>query len=210
MSKRIALLLTISAALLGSTLSPPVATAAEDAHGAAQHAGEATAEKPALLDWDLGTAFWSIIVFVILLTILRFTAWKPILDGLQQREKYIQDSLASAKQQREEAESLVADHIARLEKARDEATAIVDEGRRDAEEMRKRIQAEAKAEAQDIAERAKRDIGLARDDAVKQLHDEVIVLAASVAGKMIHREVDADEHKSLLDESLAELGRMNN
>lgn len=166
--------------------------------------------SPSLFAGDLGNLIWTLVIFVLVLVVLGKFAWGPILKVLQTREEFIRDSLTKAKEEREESHRALADYMAQIEKAKDEATAIVDEGRRDAEEMRKRIQAEAKAEAQAIAERAKRDIGLARDHAVKQLHDEVIVLAASVAGKMIRREVNAEEHKSLLDESLAELGRMNN
>src|SRR5262249_23112095 len=60
-------------------------------------------EKPALLHWDVGSALWSIVVFVILLIILRAAAWKPILQGLQERERFIAESIASAKREREAA-----------------------------------------------------------------------------------------------------------
>lgn len=173
-------------------------------------AGDADGAAPSLFTGDLGNFIWTLVIFVLVLVVLGKFAWGPILKVLQTREEFIRDSLTKAKQEREESQRVLADYKTQVENAKDEATAIVEEGRRDAEETRKRIQAAAKAEAQDIADRAKRDIGLARDQAVKELHDEVIVLAASVAGKMIRREVNADEHKSLLDESLTELGRMNN
>ena len=186
----------------------PVLLAAGDepgeSHGDAAHG----AEKPALLEWDIGAAFWSIVVFVILLVVLRMVAWKPILSGLQHREAFIRDSIADAKRERQEAEKLLADYKTQLEKARDEATALVDEGRRDAVETRKRIHAEAKTEADAIVVRAKKDIGLARDDAIRKLHDQTIMLATTIAGKMIQRELRADDHRSLLDESLAELQQM--
>jgi len=167
-------------------------------------------ETVSLFAGDLGNAFWTLLIFLLVFAVLAKFAWGPILKVLQTREAFIRDSLTKAKEEREESHRILADYTAQIEKAKDDATAIVEEGRRDAEETRKRIHAEAKTEAQAIADRAKREISLARDDAVKQLHDEVIVLAASVAGKMIHREVSPDEHKMLLDESLAELGRMNN
>lgn len=173
----------------------------DDAHGP---------PKPALLEWDIGTAFWSVIVFVILLTILRATAWKPVLSGLQQRERFITDSLAKAKHEREASEKLLADYEARLKKAHDEAHAIVDEGRRDAEELRKRIQGEAKTEADAIISRARRDIQIARDDAIKQLNDQAIMLATNIASKIVRKELTAHDHQQLLDESLTELSRTSN
>ena len=174
-------------------------------------AGDTHAEQTReLLHWDFGAALWSIFVFVILLIILRISAWKPILAALNQRESSIKASIADARREREESQKLLAEYTARLEKAREEATSIVEEGRRDGEETRKRLNAEAQKEADARLERAKKDIALARDDAVKQLHDQTIVLAAAIAGKMLRRELKLSDHKDLLDESLGELGRMNN
>ena len=79
----------------------------------------------------------------------------------------------------------------------------------DGEEAKKRLLAEAKSEGDKMVARAKHEIELARDDAVKQLHDQTVILATSIAGKMIHRELTAGDHKKLLDEALAELSKMN-
>ena len=204
MARRLRLVLPVILPLLVMGLAQ-VAMASGGEHAAGQaHA------KPGVLDWDFGAALWTIFVFVILLLILRLTAWKPILTGLTQREEFIRKSLDDAKREREQAERLLADYTAKLEQAKDQAAEVVEEGRRDGEETRRRIGAEAKAEAEAIIERAKRDIGLARDEAVRQLHEETIVLATTIAGKMIRRELSAADHQALLDESLSEMGRMNN
>lgn len=181
----------------------------EGAHEDAHESGHEAVDKPALLHWDLGSAFWSIVVFVILLAVLRFSAWKPILDGLHKREEFIRESLASAKREREEADKQLAEYEEKLRKSREEATAIVDEGRRDAEEVKKRIVADAKAEAHAAAGRAKKDIKLARDAAVKQLHDQTILLATNVAGKIVRKELAEGDHKELVDEALAEMRGLN-
>ncbi len=198
-----------TAALAGDSPDPQTDAghAADASHGGGhdEPADAHGASKPELLDWDFGSAFWSVIVFVILLAILRATAWKPILQGLEQREKFIHDSLASAKRDREESERLLAEHAAKLQKAREEATAIVEHGRRDAEEVRKRIHVEAKSEADAIVARAMKDIQVARDDAIKKLHDETIQLASSIASKVVRRELSSGDHQRLLDEALEEL-----
>lgn len=187
------------------------APAAAAGHDGAGHGDEAHgADKPSLLQWDFGSAFWSVIVFVILLVILRATAWKPILTGLQQRESFISESLTKARQEREASEKLLADYTRKLDEARREASAIVDEGRRDAEEVRKRVQGEAKAEADAIVARARRDIQMATDDALKKLQDQSVMLAANMASKIVRKELSAGDHQRLLQESLAELGQVNN
>lgn len=198
---------TFALALVVTFSATSMSFAADPQHGA-EHADQA--EKPALLQWDLGSAFWSIVVFVMLLTVLRFTAWRPIMEGLQKREQFIRESLESAKREREQAERVMADYTEKLNRAREEATAIVDEGRRDAEEVRKRIHVEAKQEADAMVARARKEISLARDHAVKDIYDQTIVLATSVAGKIVRKELSAGDHRTLIDESLAEIGRLNN
>lgn len=199
-----------NACAFGSDPAPgdtPKAAAHEgEAHGDDAHG----ADKPTLLQWDFGSAFWSVIVFVILLVILRATAWKPILKGLQQREMFIADSLAKAKHEREESEKLLAEYTKRIHDARHEASTIVDEGRRDAEEVRKRVHAEAKTEADAIVARAKRDIQIATDDALKKLQDQSVMLAANMASKIVRKELSAGDHQRLLQESLSELAQANN
>jgi len=175
-------------------------SAGHDAHDS--HGGEPASP---LLSFDPGQAIWSIVVFLILLGILRAFAWKPILQGLQTREKFIHDALEDAKRQRVEAEATLKRYMEQVNHAREEALAIVEEGRRDAEAVRKRTQDEARTEAHTMLERAKRELGLARDDAVKVLYQQSIELASQMAGKIVKKQLQPGDHQALLDESLKEI-----
>lgn len=64
-------------------------------------------EKGGLLDVNPGLIFWTIITFLILLFILKKTAWKPILQALKEREDNIRASLEKAEQARKEAEEIL-------------------------------------------------------------------------------------------------------
>jgi len=189
------------AVILSAGLQPSLLVAAsEGGHGEAE---------VSLFAGDLGNAFWTLLIFLLVLGVLAKFAWGPVLKGLQKREAFIRDSLLSAKQQNEQAQRQLAEYTEKLNKAREEATAIVEEGRRDAEEVRKRIVAEAKAEAEAAVRRAKKDIELARDAAVKQLHDQTILLATSIAGKIVRQELKPQDHARLMDEALQEMGGLN-
>lgn len=189
------------------TPAEPAGDAAQVEHEAAagEHGDAAHEAKPPLLQFDPGAAIWTIIVFVLLLILLRATAWKPILRVLNDREAFIRESIEHAKREREASEKLLAEYKAQLDQARSEATAIVDEGRRDAEVVRKRLQDEARAEADALLQRARREIGLARDTAIKELYDKTAELAVQVAGQVISKELSADDHRRLVDESLAQM-----
>ncbi|MEK6677133.1 MAG: F0F1 ATP synthase subunit B [Planctomycetota bacterium] len=177
-------------------------------HGEQPH-GEEHVAKPPLLDWDVGSAFWSIVVFVILLVVLRATAWKPILRAMQDRENFIRDSLDQAKKNREESEVKLKEYSDKIVRAHAEASAIVDEGRRDAEVLKKKIEDAGKKEAAAIVERARKEVGLATDSAIRELYTLSAKLATEVASRIIQKELDGKQHERLIQESIAELGKLH-
>ena len=76
------------------------------------------------------------------------------------------------------------------------------EARRDAEVLKRKFDEEAKVEAAATLERAKREIGVATDTAVKELYSLSAELATGVAAKLIRKELDAKDHERLIAESI--------
>jgi F-type H+-transporting ATPase subunit b len=154
---------------------------------------------------DLGNAIWTVVIFLIVLFVLGKYAWGPLLSSLQEREKFIHDALSRAKEDREAAEARLKEYEARLGAARAEATAIVEEGRRDGEAVKARIEGEAREEAERMIERAKREIGIAKDTAVKELYVLAGRLATDAASRIIRKELSASDHERLVAEAIAAL-----
>ena len=181
-----ALAIATTASLFGST----VAVAAEGA------------DQPNIFTGDLGNIIWSLATFLVVLIVLGKFAWGPILGALQKREEFIRDSLQQAKRDREAAEARLKEYGDKLDAAKREATAIVDEGRRDAEVVKRKIEEEAKAEADRLIARAKREIGVATETAVNELYTIGARLATDVASKIITKELSPKDHERLIEESL--------
>ncbi len=173
--------------------------AAEDAHGGA---------TPSLFTGDLGNAVWTLVIFLLVVFVLGKFAWKPLLGALQKREEFIRDSLKDAKRDREESERLLAEHRAQMNRARDEAAQIVEESRRAAEALRHKLEADAHREAEQIVTRAREEIGLARDAAVKEIFDVAAELATDAAGRILRKELSPADHSALVQQSIAELRKM--
>jgi F-type H+-transporting ATPase subunit b len=152
---------------------------------------------------DVGNALWTLVIFALVLFILGKYAWGPILAALQSREAFIRESLEKAKHEREAAEALLRDYEQRLANARAEATAIVEEGRRDAEAVRLRIEEQARQEGELMIERAKRAIQIATDTATKELYALAARLATEMAGRILGRELTAQDHERLIAEAIA-------
>ena len=166
---------------------------------AAEKAGE---QAPSLLAGDLGNSFWTLVIFVVVLVVLGKFAWGPILSGLQNRETFIREALESAKRDRESAEARLKEYEQKLAASRGEATAIVEEGRRDAEMVKRRIEAAAKEEADKTIERAKREIQIATDTATKELYTLSAKLATQLAAQVIGRELSPQDHQRLISQAI--------
>jgi len=181
-------------AVLALGVYPAVALATEG-HG----------EKPNLFDADIGNFVITLIIFGLVVAILGKYAWRPLLKVLNERERFIETSIADARSEREKAEQLLGQYQAQLEKARADASAIVDEGRRDAEVVRQRILEEARREQTEAAERARREIQLATESAIRELYDRTAELSVDVAARVLKKELTPADHQRLIGESIAEI-----
>ena len=96
---------------------------------------------------DIGTIFWMLLMFIILLVILKKFAWKPILNALDNREKSIEDSLRSADRAREEMEQLKADNEKIMAEARLERDNMLKETKQTSEKILSQAREKASEEA---------------------------------------------------------------
>lgn len=158
---------------------------------------------------DLGNAIWTLVIFVLVVVVLGKFAWGPLLNALQQREQFIRNSLQEAKDDREAAEARLREYETRLQEATNEATQIVEEGRQDAERAKARIEETARTEADKMLERARREIDLARQSAIKDLYATSAELATDIAEKVLKRELSSQDHERLIQESIEELNRQD-
>ena len=143
------------------------------------HADPAT--DPLSVDPDL--AVWSFVVFAVLLMVLWKFAWGPIVAGLEKREESIAHNIDDAKRQNEEARQLLVDYEARLTGATDEVRAILEAARRDAEQAKQTIIAQAKSAAEQERLRGLREIETATDAALQSLAERSAAIGGRAGGQ---------------------------
>ena len=158
---------------------------------------------------DVGNAIWTLVIFILVIVVLGKFAWGPLLNALQQREQFIRTSLQEAKADREAAEARLQEYEERLQQATTEATQIVEQGRQDADKAKARIEETARTEADKMLNRAKREIDLAKQSAIKDLYATSAELATDIAEKVLKRELSSQDHERLIEESIEELNRQD-
>jgi F-type H+-transporting ATPase subunit b len=142
--------------------------------------------------------------FFVLLLVLRFTLYKPILNMLAERKQKIAEGLNAAEIARAEAASAQANIQAQLDTARKEGQDIV----AGAQTIATRIQAEAREQSardrEAALERARTEIQLERDRAIADLRSEFADITVSAAEKVINQSLDRQAHQRIIDETLAQ------
>lgn len=182
------------------------ATATE--HAAAADAGHGAADtNPLTLDPDL--AVFTAIVFLMLLAVLWKFAWGPIAEALDRREQGIAGQIDEAHRSNEEAKRLLAEHQARLDGATAEVKELLEQARRDAESQKQQIVVQAQQAAEAEKDRALREIGAAKNQALQQLAEKSVDTAVELAGRIVHRQLKPEDHVDLIKETLPRLPSNN-
>jgi len=184
---------------------------AEDAaHGvadAAHGAAEAAHASPNLFSVDPGLLIWTIVTFVVVLLVLRFTAWKPLMASLAERQRNIEGAIEQAQKAKSEAEALLAKYESTMNNAKNEARAMLDEARRDGQKVQEEIRAAAHREAAEFKERAQKEINLQKDAAVQEIWGLAGSLSTDLAARILGRSMDGTDQERLVKELVEEMRR---
>ena len=121
------------------------------------------------LSFDPGLFMWTIVTFFIVLAILKWKAWGPLIDALDKREEDIRNALSSAEKAKEEAGKVAEDYEEMIRKAQAEAQKIVAESKAAGERVREEIKVTAEKEAGDILEKAQHQIQTEKEKLFKRL-----------------------------------------
>lgn len=158
-----------------------------------------------LVQPDPGLFIWTILTFLVLVTLLARFAWRPLLQALERRQAAIAKSLEDAQHARQELERLNRESAQMMQQARVEAEAIVSRSRSDAEVLREELKQKSRAEAAAIVKNAERQIQLETARAVQQIRSEAIDLSVAMASKILRRQVSKADHEGLIEETLKQV-----
>ena len=148
------------------------------------------------------TLLFSMVIFLVLLAILYYFAWGPISDGLEKREKKMEDDIEGARQANEQAQAQLKAYEEKMAGAHAEAAALIAEAKNDALAAKERILAETAEEQQKVKDRALADIEAAKTAAVRELAESSVDSAVTLAGSIVGRSLNKDDHGDLIEKSI--------
>jgi len=158
-----------------------------------------------LVQVEPGLFIWTILVFVVLLTLLKKFAWGPLLAALEERQEGIRKSLDDAAQARKELEQVQEESNRIVAKARADADAIIAASRADALKLQEELRAKARLEAEGIVKNAEREIQQQTTQSLAQIREEAVDLSLSIASKLIQRNLSKKDNETLIQDTLKQI-----
>jgi len=151
-----------------------------------------------------GVLITQLVTFIILLVILRFVAYKPLMRMLDERSKRVKESMEQAESVKEQSAHAEEEVKKQLVEASREGQERIARAVKAGEEMKQKAQEEARHEAEALIERARGEIQRERDEAIGEVRREFADLTVLAAGKVIERTLDKEKHRELIDKVLEE------
>jgi F-type H+-transporting ATPase subunit b len=152
------------------------------------------------------TIIFQICNLLILFTLIKKFLFKRVMAVLEARQQEIDGIYDAAGKDRSDAEQMKAEYTQRMSNAREEADRLVKNAVDTAQRRGDAIVQEAKDEATHLKQKAEVDIALERRKAYNDLVGEISGMAADIAGKMVEREINANDHRELVEEFIRNAG----
>jgi len=146
---------------------------------------------------DLKLLLAQIVNFSILLAVLTWLVYKPILAVLDKRKKMIEKNVADAQKMEERLQKLEEDREKILDKAAKEAMETMEKAKKEAEEQHGLALAKAKLEISALAERYRAGLKDEKEAMVHEIKSELADLIVKSSGKVIQKEFSKDDQKRL-------------
>lgn len=154
---------------------------------------------------DPGILLWTLITFFIVLGILKWKAWGPLMQALDDREKRISDALNAADKAKEEAQKVSSDYEEMIAKAESEKQAILSQAKQDADVLKEKKEAKADAKCNDMLEKAKKEIETEKSKALKEIKSVAVNLSVKAASKIISKNLDSDDNRKIAEDTISNI-----
>lgn len=132
--------------------------------------------------------------------------FKPVREILEKRKAKADAEILDATKAREEAVAMKSEYEQNMSDAKEKANDIIANAQKAATSQSDEIIREANEQAIQIKSKAERDIEQEKRKAVNEIKDEIGSMAMEIAGKVIEREVSAEDHTKLIDEFIEKVG----
>jgi F-type H+-transporting ATPase subunit b len=158
-----------------------------------------------LITPNVGLMIWTLLLFGISMVVLARLAFPRISEALDRRQRAIEESIDAAEHTRQEADKLLADYRERLKEARQQAEDIIERARKAGETHERDAIEQAEARRNRLLEQTQRDIEAETRRAIDEIRREVADLTVMATEKLTRKTLTAEDQRVLVEDALSEL-----
>ncbi len=158
------------------------------------------------LNINFFTALFTLVNTVALFVVLKKFLWGPVMKMIADRQQEIDSMYADADEAKTQAQQLRTEYEGKLTEAQQTGDRLVKEAMARGQQRQEEILRQANADADAILRKAEADIAREKKKAVDDAKSEIAGLAMDIAGKVVERSLDSDEHAKLVDRFIDQLG----
>jgi len=158
------------------------------------------------LSIDAGSLIFTIINTLILFFVIKHFLFGRVNKILEERQNDISSAYQKADETMENAKKLESDYNELMADAKEKSAEIIKTASLKATKRSDEIIAQAKSEAVNITAKANDDIEREKKRARSQLKNEISEIAVQIAGKVVEKEISANDQKRLIDEFIENAG----
>lgn len=153
--------------------------------------------------------FFSFIVqllaLIVVIVIVMVFAYKPVKKNLDARSDFIEKEINSAKENNVLSEQNKIQSEQEIIAARKKASEIIANANQVAEAQKQEILANCEAKVASMKQEAEEDIKKAKQDAIDDIHNEIINVALDASKELLQREISEKDSQKFVDEFLKEI-----
>jgi F-type H+-transporting ATPase subunit b len=153
-----------------------------------------------------GDVLFQLAMFLILMALLKKFAWGPLMGVMKQREEFVAGEIEGAEKSRKEAANLLEEQRKLLKEARTEAQQLIENAKKQGDVQREEIVIAARSEAERLKQNAKLEIEQQKEQAVTAIREQVASLSVLIASKVIEKELNEKDQEKLINEYIQEAG----
>ena len=155
---------------------------------------------PSILTPDLGLLFWMLLGFLVIFFVLAKYGFPAITNMVEERKRYIDDSLRKAHEASERLENIKQESEAILQEAREKQAQILKEAAETREAIISKAQQKAKGESARLLSEAQNEIESQKQKAIRDIRAQVAELSVQIAEKVIREKLSSSaEQMKMID-----------
>ncbi len=161
---------------------------------------------PSILTPDFGLFIWMLLAFLVVFAVLAKYGFPAIIGMVDERKKYIDESLKNAHEATERLANIQQESEALVQKAREQQASIIKDASATRDAIIEEARVKAKTEADRMIAEAKAQIVSEKQAAIRDIKAQVAQLSVGIAEKVVRQNLQSDKQQmQLIDRMLDEV-----